>query len=97
MTTADLQQHARRAVQILVDDKEALGVLAFSESGDACVTTLCFLNSPDECPLMDHKLTEEDIESIQYDGAHLTSAIALKSDGCFRVSAIDTFMLQKAP
>jgi hypothetical protein len=67
MSLDELSVHRGATVQIKVNGRAALGVLGFLQSGTACVTSLCFLDSKGECPLMEHIFSEEEIAEIHPD------------------------------
>lgn len=64
MTRQDLQQFSGSAVDIRIDGAEALGILFFAETGEAYVTSLCYLQPGLECPVIQHVLSDEELQSL---------------------------------
>lgn len=79
MQAVELPAFNGAVVDITVDAQKALGVLGVSQTGCATITTLCFVDPGEECPLLQHELSEAEIESLSLDGPkRLASRIALR-------------------
>lgn len=64
MTRRDLRQHNGCTIEYLVDNRPAIGIIFFATEEDVVVTSLCFANYHGDCPLVSHRVTDEEIASL---------------------------------
>lgn len=63
-----------------MDGKQALGILGLRVTGEAVVTTLCYVNQSGDCPLIQRRLTEEEVAGLTLEARNrLISTIELQT------------------
>lgn len=80
MTRHDLRQHNGCTIEYLVDNRPAIGIIFFASNEDVVVTSLCYANYHGDCPLISHRVTEEEMASLAPKSRfRLQSAISVNS------------------
>lgn len=64
MTLSELYLFNGSSIQMQIDGKDALGILFFAETGEVYVTSLCYLEPGRECPVIQHVLSDEEMQSV---------------------------------
>lgn len=80
MLSTDLPSYRGASVLLKINGEEALGILGLRVTGEAVVTTLCYVNQPGDCPLIQRRLTEEEVSGLRFEaGNRLISAIEFQT------------------
>lgn len=80
MTRHDLRQHNGCTIDFLVDNRPAIGILFFANEEEVLVTSLCYANYVGDCPLLSHRVTDEEIARLAPKSPfRLKSAISVRS------------------
>lgn len=87
MTRETLLSFINTSVRVMTDGKESLAILRVNPQGELTLTAHCFIHAAEECPMIVHTLTEEEMHSIHLEGTVLVGAVSLRSATAHRPPA----------
>lgn len=81
MQADELHYYNGSSVELTVDGHEALGILDASVFGEPVIFTLCFMHIHEECLLLQYRLSEAEVATLEKDGYNrLTSKISISTE-----------------